>query len=145
VGGAAAATGFMVLLDSLFVHTHAGHAIAAGSSKFYPLLGRKLLILFSQIKSVLFLAILMITVVIALALWMKRPDSFWSRRWASDRAWTAALFSLAVGSVVALVFNDTGIAMMGSMVMITIPVATYHFTGRIPEKESREAGTEAAR
>lgn len=145
VGGAAAATGFMVLLDAVFVHTHAGHAVAAGGSKFYPLLGRKLLILFSQIKSVLFLAILMIAVVIALALWMKKPKSFWSGRWETDRAWTAALFSLAVGSVVALVFNDTGIAMMGSMVMITIPVATWHFTRRIPEINSGEAGTEAAR
>jgi len=143
VGGTAVATGAIVVLDALFVHTHAGHAIAAGSSKFYPLVGRKLLILFTQIKSVLFLALLMITVVVALALWMKKPDSFWSRRWSSDLAWTAALFSLAIGSVVALVFNDTGITMMGTMVMVTIPVATYHFTGRTGETISRDAGMAA--
>jgi magnesium-transporting ATPase (P-type) len=125
------------------VHTHAGHAIAAGSSKFYPLVGRKLLILFSQIKSVLFLALLMITVVLALALWMKKPAFFWSSRWASDRAWTAALFALTIGSVVALVFNDTGITMMGTMVMVTIPVATYHFVGKVGKIPSRDAGMAA--
>ena len=143
VGGTAVSTGFMVLLDSLFVHTHAGHAVAAGGSKFYALLGKKLLILFSQIKSVLFLAILMIVVVIALALWMKKPDSFWGGAWTRDRAWTAALFSLAVGSVVALVFNDTGIAMMGTMVMVTIPVATWHFTRGISQTSKTVGGTTA--
>jgi len=143
VGGTAVATGAIVVLDALFVHTHAGHAIAAGSSKFYPLVGRKLLILFSQIKSVLFLALLMITVVLALALWMKKPAFFWSSRWASDRAWTAALFALTIGSVVALVFNDTGITMMGTMVMVTIPVATYHFVGKVGKIPSRDAGMAA--
>ena len=128
-GVTAAATAVMVLLDAAFVHTHAGHAITAGGARGYALLGHKLLILLGQIKSVLLLALLMITVVIALVLWMKKPGSFWERNWAGDRAWTAGLFAVAIGSVVGLVFNDTGITMMGMMVMVTIPVVVWHFTG----------------
>jgi hypothetical protein len=132
-----AATAVMVMTDALFVHTHAGHALAAGSSQFFPLVGRKALVLLSQINSVLFLAILMISVVLSLLLWMKKPDSWWKQRWEVDRTWTGALFALLIGSVVALVFNDTGIGMMGSIVMVTIPVAASHFarlerTGKLP-------------
>jgi len=121
------ATAVLVIVDDLFVHTHAGRAVAGGAASAVPMFGRKVLILLGQIKSVLFLALLMIAVVIALALWMKRPGSSWESRWRSEPAWTGALFAIAVGSVVALLFNDTGIAMMGAMVMITIPVVTYHF------------------
>ena len=132
--GTAAATVAMVAIDGLFVHTHAGHALAAGSGQDISLVGRKLAILFGQIKSILFLAILMIVVVVAFALWMKRPGSMWRERWKTDTAWTAGLFAILLGSIVALVFNDTGIAMMGSMVMVTVPVLVYHFTE--PLKES---------
>jgi membrane protease YdiL (CAAX protease family) len=108
--------------------------LAAGSGQDISLVGRKLAILFGQIKSILFLAILMIVVVVVFALWMKRPGSMWRERWKTDTAWTAGLFAILLGSIVALVFNDTGIAMMGSMVMVTVPVLVYHFTE--PLKES---------
>jgi hypothetical protein len=121
------ATAVIVGADALFVHTHAGHALAAGSGQFFSMIGRKALVLLTQIKSVLFLALLMIAAVMALALWMKRPSSIWRPYWEFDRTWAAALFSILIGSIVALLFNDTGIGMMGTMVMVTVPVTVYHF------------------
>jgi hypothetical protein len=126
------ATAMIVLIDDLFVHTHAGRAVAGGAGAAVPMFGRKILILIGQIKSVLFLALLMIALVIALALWMKRPATAWASRWKTDPAFTGALFAVATGSVVALLFNDTGIAMMGTMVLITIPTVTYHFVRGAP-------------
>ena len=127
VAGTAVATIAMVALDSAFVHTHAGRAVARGSDKFLPLVANKLLILFGQIKSVLFLAIVMIVVVVAVALWMKRPGSMWRAQWQDEPVWTAAFFSVLLGSLVALFFNDTGLTMMGAMVIVSIPVVFYHF------------------
>ncbi|MHB8894190.1 MAG: hypothetical protein ACYC99_03310 [Candidatus Geothermincolia bacterium] len=126
------ATAVILGADALFVHTHAGHALAAGSGQLLPMIGRKTLVLLAQIKSVLFLALVMIAGVVAMALWMRRPGSLWSRRWEFDGPWTAALFSILIGSIVALLLNDTGIGMMGTMVMITVPVAFYHFASQAP-------------
>lgn len=123
------ATAIMVVVDSLFIHTHAGHAVASGSESFVPMLGRKLLILLAQIKTVLFLAVLMIAVVIALALWMKGRSPLWRASWAEHPAFSAALFSISIGSIAALLFNDTGIAMMGAMVMVSVPAVVFHFSG----------------
>ncbi|PKQ28634.1 MAG: hypothetical protein CVT63_01600 [Candidatus Anoxymicrobium japonicum] len=130
--GTLAATSTMVLVDALFIHTHAGHAIAGGTRRVFPMVNRKVFILFSQIDSVLYPALLLVVLMVALSLWMKRPSSIWQERWKSDTAWTGALFAIATGSVVALLFNDTGLAMMGTMVMITAPVAIYHLVRTTP-------------
>jgi hypothetical protein len=133
-----AGTALMVLTDSLFVHAHAGHAVAAGRARFLPLVGHKMLILLGQIKSVLFLAILLIAAVIALVLWMRGPSLLWRESWRVSPEFTAALFAISIGSVVALLFNDTGLTMMGTMMLVTIPAVTFHFTrkGSDPVPES---------
>jgi hypothetical protein len=124
----AAGTVFMIMLDSAFVHTHAGKMVSGGAVRFLPLVQRKLATQFGQIDFFLFPAILLIIVVVGLALWMRRPASFWRRRWEEERLQTATLFSLVVGSLVAMVFEDTGIAIMGVMTLVSFLVMAYYLT-----------------
>jgi hypothetical protein len=131
VAATAAGTCFMVLLDSALVHTHAGRVVSGGAGRFLPLVQRKLMIQFGQISFYLFPAIVLIAAVVAFAIWFKRPGSFWEKRWEEEKLQTATLFSLVVGSLVALVFNDTGIAMMALMTLVSIlAMAFYLFEGR---------------
>jgi len=65
---------------------------------------------------------------VALAIWFRRPDSFWEKRWESQRLQTATLFSLVVGSLVALVFNDTGIAMLAVMTLVSVLAMAFYLT-----------------
>lgn len=134
--GTLAATGVIVAVDSLFVRTHAGRAVAAGGESFGRMVGRKLVILLGEIRIAVVPAVLMIVAVIALALWMKGKSPLWVASWARHRAFTAALYAVAVGSVVALVLNDTGITMMGTMVMVTAPAVVFHFTRQKPRGEN---------
>jgi hypothetical protein len=132
VAATALGTGLMVLLDSVIVHTHAGRVVSGGTSRFLPLVQRKLMIQLGQISFYLFPAIILIAAVVAFAIWFKRPGSFWESRWEAEKLQTATLFSLVVGSLVALVFNDTGIAMMAVMTLVSVlAMAFYLFQGRV--------------
>ncbi len=132
VGGAIGAAAALVVADAVFVHTHTSQALSAGSQQVFGLVGRKAVILLAQIRSVLVLALVMVASVVAIVLWMRRPGSFWEARWRSDRAFTSSLFALLSGSIVALLLNDTGIGMMGTMVMVAIPVTGFHFMTKAP-------------
>ncbi len=123
----AAVTALMIFLDSLIVHTHAGKVVSGGGGKFLPLVQRKLMIQFGQISFYLFPAIILIAIVLALALWLRRPGSFWRRRWEEETLQTAVLFSLVIGSIVAMVFNDTGTAIMGVMTLVSFLALAYFF------------------
>lgn len=125
-GATASGTLALLVLDSLLVRTHAGRVVTGDSGRALTMLGRKLAILLGQVGGVLGLAVVLITGVLVLALWMKRPGAPWEERWHRDRTVTAAIFSLAAGGIIALVFNDTGITMMGTMMVVTAPAAVYH-------------------
>jgi hypothetical protein len=124
----AAGTACMILLDSAFVHTHAGKMVSGGAVRFLPLVQRKLVTQFGQINFFLFPAILLIALVVALALWLRRPESLWRRRWSEEKLQTATLFSLVIGSLVAMVFEDTGVAIMGVMTLVSFLVMAYYLS-----------------
>ena len=128
VTATAAGTACMILLDSVFVHTHAGKVVSGPAGRFLPLVQRKLMIQFGQISFYLFPAIVLIVAIVALAIWFRRPGSFWEKRWEGERLQTATLFSLVVGSLVALVFNDTGIAMLAVMTLVSVLAMAFYLT-----------------
>ena len=144
VGGAIGAAAVLVMADALFLHTHTSQALSAGSQQVFGIIGRKAVILLAQIRSVLVFALVMVASVVAIVLWMRRPGSFWEARWRSDRAFTSSLFALLCGSIVALLLNDTGIGMMGTMLMVATPVTGFHFMtealGGAPGPRRRRAG-----
>ncbi len=122
----AAGTAGMILLDAAFSRTHAGRVASGGSASLLPLVQRKLGILAGQIGYLLLPALLLIAAAAAAVLWLRSPGSRWSRAWERDRSHMAAYYSLAVGSVVALVFNDTGIAMMGMIAVVSMLAGSYY-------------------
>jgi hypothetical protein len=121
-----AGTAVMILVDSVFIHTHAGRVVTGGADKLLPLVQRKLMIQLGQISFFLVPALILIAAVVAMALWLRRRDSFWRKRWSDQKLETATLFSLVVGGLVALVFNDTGVAMLGVMAAITVLAMSYY-------------------
>lgn len=122
----AGATAVLILLDSLFLRTHAGKVVSSGAGSFLPLVQRKLVIQMGQISFFFLPALVLIVAVVAMALWLRRPGSFWSRRWEEEKLQTATLFSLVVGGLVALVFNDTGVAILGVITGITMLAMSYY-------------------
>jgi hypothetical protein len=122
----AAGTAFVVLMDSLFFHTHAGKAVSGGISRFLPMLGRKVAIQLGQIRFLLVPSLVLMIAVIGAAMWVRRPHSVWAGEWDGNRPLVAAFFSIMVGAIVALLFNDTGFAMLGSMALIAVISICYY-------------------
>jgi hypothetical protein len=122
----AAGTAFVVLMDSLFFHTHAGKAVSGGISRFLPMLGRKVAIQLGQIRFLLVPSLVLMIAVVGAAMWVRRPHSVWAGEWDGNRPLVAAFFSIMVGAIVALLFNDTGFAMLGSMALIAVISICYY-------------------
>lgn len=129
--GTAAATAALILLDSVLLGTHAGKVVGGGAEGFIDLAQRKLAIQLGQISFYLLPAIVLIAAVVAMALWMGRPGSYWRRRAGAHRLQNATLFSLVIGGLVALVFNDTGVVMLGVMTGVTGLAMSYYMLGEI--------------
>lgn len=127
-GATAAGTVAMMLLDAAVSQTHAGKVAAGGSSSVAQLVQRKLAILAGQMSFLLLPAVLLIAASLAAVLWLRAPRSKWRPAWGRYPGRMAAFYSLAVGSVVALVFNDTGIAMMGMIAVVSSLAACYYAT-----------------
>ena len=143
-GITAAGTVAMIILDSVFVHSHAGKVLSGTAGSFAALVQRKLAIQFGQIGLVLIPALLLITATVAMVLWMRKPGSFWRRRWEEERLQTATLFSLFVGSLVALVFNDTGFVMLGTMTTVSVLVMCYYLSAATAAGPEEEPGARSA-
>jgi hypothetical protein len=125
-----AGTVLLVVIDTLFLHTHAGRAVTAGSGSFFPMVERKIAIELEQISVFLVPTIILIAAVAVAALWMRRPRPFWKEFWSENRPRAAAFFSLLFGALVALVFNDTGITALGMMMLISVMSLCYYLTAR---------------
>ncbi|MBU4490810.1 MAG: hypothetical protein KKE79_09285 [Actinobacteria bacterium] len=124
----AAGTALVILVDTLFFYTHAGRAVTAGAGGFLPMVERKVSIQIDEISFFLLPSLILLFTVVAAALWIRRPRSFWSGLWESDRPRAAALFALLFGGLVAVVFNDTGIAMLAAMMLVTTLALAYYVT-----------------
>lgn len=124
----AVGTAFVVLMDSLFFHAHTGKAVEGGIERFLPMLGRKVAIQLGQIRYLLVPSLVLIVAVVGMAIWLRHPRSVWAGEWERNRPRMAAFFSLLVGAVVALLFNDTGIAMLGSMALVTGSSICYYIS-----------------
>ena len=122
----AVGTAFVVLMDSLFFRTHVGKAAGGGISRFLPMLGRKVAIQLGQVRFLLVPSLILIIAVVAAAIWVRRPHSIWAGEWERNRPLMAALFSILVGAIVALLFNDTGFAMLGAMALIAVISICYY-------------------
>ena len=123
-----AGTALVVLVDTLFFRTHAGRAIIAGSGGFLPMIERKVSIQIDEISFFLVPSLILLFAVVAAALWIRRPRSFWTELWKNDRQRSAALFALLFGGLIAVVFNDTGIAMLAAMMVVTTLALAYYVT-----------------
>jgi hypothetical protein len=125
-------TALVVFMDTLFFHSHAGKAATGGISRFLPMLGRKVAIQLGQVRFLLVPSLVLIVLVVAAAIWVRRPHSIWSGEWERERPLMAALFSLLIGAVIALLFNDTGFVMLGAMaVIVVIAICYYIATGEL--------------
>jgi|GEM_PF-786290 len=143
-GITAAGTAAMIVLDSAFVHSHTGKVLSGTAGSLTALVQRKLAIQFSQIGLVLLPAVLLIAVTVAAVLWMRKPGSFWRWRWEEERLQTATLFSLVVGSLVALVFNDTGLVMLGTMTTVSVLMMCYYLCTAAAAGPEEEPGARSA-
>jgi hypothetical protein len=113
-------------MDSLFFRTHVGKAAGGGISRFLPMLGRKVAIQLGQVRFLLVPSLILIIAVVGAAIWVRRPRSVWAGEWERNRPLMAALFSILVGAIVALLFNDTGFAMLGAMALIAVIAICYY-------------------
>lgn len=120
------ATAALIILDSIFIHTHAGQVVESSGNSLLTMLVRKLGIQMGMIGKVAFPATLLIVAVLALALWIKRPDGFWSSQGDRTKLLAVTLFSALVGSLIALAFNDTGISILGTMCAVTALSAAWY-------------------
>ncbi|MFH1148834.1 MAG: hypothetical protein V1748_00005, partial [Actinomycetota bacterium] len=125
---AAATAGAMVMvviLDMLFFRSHEARAVSGGVSGFWSIFESRLAIHIGELRYFLVPSLLLIAAVIAVALWMRRPGSAWASAWERERWRMAAFFSLLTGSLVAFFLEDTGIAMMGVMMLVSTLVLSY--------------------
>lgn len=127
-GATAAGTAAMILLDAAVSQTHAGKVASGGSPGVVHLVRAKLSILAGQMSFLLLPAVLLIVATAAAVLWLRAPRSPWGPAWERYPWRIAAFYSLAVGSLVSLVFNDTGIAMMGMIAVVSSLAACYYAT-----------------
>jgi len=132
-------TAFVVFMDALFFHSHSGKAATGGISRFLPMLGRKVAIQLGQVRFLLVPSLILIVLVVGAAIWVRRPRSIWSGEWEWNRPRMAALFSLLVGAIIALLFNDTGFAMLGSMALIAGVSICYYIVEGDFLRESPES------
>lgn len=122
----AGATVIVVILDLLFFRSHEARAASGGISGFWPIFERRLAIHIGELKVFLVPALLLVAAVIAVALWMRRPDSLWAAGWEREKSMMAAFYSLLAGSLVAFFIEDTGIAMLGVMMLVSALLLCYH-------------------
>ncbi|MBU4174562.1 MAG: hypothetical protein KKB90_09560 [Actinobacteria bacterium] len=127
----AAGTALVILVDTLFFRTHAGRAIIAGSGGFLPMIERKVSIQIDEINFFLVPSLILLFTVVAAALWIRRPRSLGTELWKNDRPRSAALFALLFGGIIAVVFNDTGIAMLAAMMVVTTLALAYYVTSAV--------------
>ena len=127
----AAGTALVILVDTLFFRTHAGRAVMAGSGGFLPMIERKVSIQIDEINFFLVPSLILLFTVVAAALWIRRPRSFWTELWKNDGPRSAALFALLFGGIIAVVFNDTGIAMLAAMMVVTTLALAYYVTSAV--------------
>jgi hypothetical protein len=116
----------LVVEDALFFQTHASRSIRGGASSLVPIAGRKLAINVSQIRYLLIPALILIVAIIVVVLWMRRPGSIWETFWLTERARTAGLYALLIGAIFCLVFEDTGITMLGAIIIVSVLAACYY-------------------
>jgi len=124
----AAGTALIILVDTLFFRTHAGRAIIAGSGGFLPMIERKVSIQIDEISFFLVPSLMLLFTVVAAALWIRRPRSLGTELQKNDRPRSAALFALLFGGLIAVLFNDTGIAMLAAMMVVTTLALAYYVT-----------------
>ena len=133
--GTCVAVGIVTGLDALVFNTHAGKAVKGGFSEIFPIIAQKLKNHFNEIKFALIPAIVMMIVVVVLILLVRRKEGLMPRAWAAEPERMSALYACLTGGFVALFFEDTGVTMMGAMVVITTCAAAYYSLARLPEIE----------
>lgn len=118
--------GAVVAVDAAFFRTHASRSLDEGAGRLIPILGRKLAIHAGEIEYFLVPALLLIAAVLAAALWIRKPGSWWEERWHDDPERTAALYAILTGGLVGLVVNDTGITLLVAMALISTLAWSYY-------------------
>jgi len=118
-------TAFIVLLDFLFFHAHAGRLVQSGFSRFLPIVRGKVSIHIGEIGVFPIPSVLLIFSAIGLAFWLRKPSGFPKNFFERYPLEAGACFSTLVGGLFAFVFNDSGIAMLGIMVLVGTLAISY--------------------
>jgi hypothetical protein len=120
------------LLDAVVFRTHASKSVKGGLTEMFRIIGQKLANHLAEIKFVLIPAIVMMIVVLIVVLLMRKKDGFAARMWSEERERSSALFACLVGAFVGLFFEDTGVTVMGAMVVICTCAMAYYTLARLP-------------
>jgi predicted Zn-dependent protease len=57
---------------------------------------------------------------------MRGSNPFWRGLWERERTRTAAFYAVLVGGLAAMAFEDTGIAMLAIMVLVSVLAVIYY-------------------
>lgn len=122
----AAGAALMITVDWVLFQTHASQSLEGGLSGFVSILERKIDIQVAEVTYFLVPTVILIVAVVVLALAIRGRTPFPRMLWEKNRPQAAALFSLLVGGLVAMLFNDTGITILAAMMLVsTLSVAYY--------------------
>jgi len=127
------------LIDSVLFNTHASKSVKGGLTEMFRIIGQKLANHLAEIKFVLIPAIIMMIVVLIVLLLMRKKEGFAARMWSEERERSSALFACLIGAIVGLLFEDTGVTVMGAMVVICTSAVAYYSLGRLPELNPQPA------
>ena len=109
-------------LDLLFFEGHAaragGRVAKSGPQVVFDVFRSKLSISFWQIRYFLVPAILFLVAMLVVLLWIRRDTPGVQRAWVEITPLMAGFYTVLVGGLVGLVFNDTGVVLCGLFAMV---------------------------
>lgn len=134
IGASLVTVGIIVLLDFLFFQNYLTKSLTGGGDRLSRIIQNKAFIHLEQVQYFLIPSLLLLAAVITFTLLVRRRRSpFWRSQWQALRPQMSALFALLVGSLVAFIFNDTGITMIGIMALYSTLVVSYlYLEGSFP-------------
>ncbi|MDD5748066.1 MAG: hypothetical protein PHP64_03290 [Actinomycetota bacterium] len=126
---------FMLILDFFLFHSHAERVAKSGISGIFSMISNKIQIHVGEFSYLPTPAILMVFCAVIALLLIKSRKPFVNLLWNNYLAETSASFSILVGGLVALVFNDSGISMLAIMILVSVLALLYRALAVLSRRE----------